>query len=422
MRRGLIFLCITFWTAAGWASADSYGYPITDPFLATVVGTPPGLTADLPEEIPLERDRLTIFEDREVPDVLWWADEFGYSYAAQEESAPLVFIIAGTGAAHDGATVQKMAKAYYQAGFHVVGVTSPTHPNFVVSASRTSVPGHAFEDAEDIYRAMKRIWHAIKDKVEVTDFYLAGYSLGAFEAAFVTQLDDDRQVFRFKKVLMINPPVRLYGSISLLDRMLQNIPGGIDNFNQFYKTLVEAFTRVYKRTDRLVFDEDFLYKAFEELKFEDEQLAALIGVVFRLFASDMAFTSDVMTDFGYVKPKNVRLTKNTDLTRFAIASDRLGFTDYFHEYFFPYFREKNPTITREGLIEEMSLTVIEDYLQGNEKIQVMHNADDLILEPGEIEFFPRVFGDRAKIYPRGGHMGNLVYRDNVAHMIGVFKE
>ena len=43
------------------------------------------------------------------------------------------------------------------------------------------------------------------------------------------------------------------------------------------------------------------------------------------------------------------------------------------------------------------------------------------LEPGEIDFFPRVFGDRAKIYPKGGHCGNMDHRDNVAHMVNVFR-
>ena len=52
----------------------------------------------------------------------------------------------------------------------------------------------------------------------------------------------------------------------------------------------------------------------------------------------------------------------------------------------------------------------------------MHNIDDIILEPGEIDFVPRVFGDRAKIYPRGGHCGNMEYRDNVAHMVSVFAQ
>jgi hypothetical protein len=32
-----------------------------------------------------------------------------------------------------------------------------------------------------------------------------------------------------------------------------------------------------------------------------------------------------------------------------------------------------------------------------------------------------VFGARAKIYARGGHCGNMRFRDNVAHMLNVFK-
>jgi hypothetical protein len=52
----------------------------------------------------------------------------------------------------------------------------------------------------------------------------------------------------------------------------------------------------------------------------------------------------------------------------------------------------------------------------------MTNADDIILAPGEIDFFPRVFGDRARIYPTGGHCGNMDYSTNVAHMVNVFKQ
>ena len=69
-----------------------------------------------------------------------------------------------------------------------------------------------------------------------------------------------------------------------------------------------------------------------------------------------------------------------------------------------------------------SLATIEDYLRSSKKIEVMHNVDDIILEPGEIDFFPRVFGDRAKIYPRGGHCGNMDYQDNVTHMVNVFRQ
>jgi hypothetical protein len=315
-----------------------------------------------------------------------------------------------------------MGRAFYKAGFHVVSISSPTYMNFIVAASKSGVPGHAFEDAEDLYRVMETIWAKLKKKIEVTDFYVTGYSLGGFNTAFVTYLDEQKQTFNFRKALLINPPVRLYSSISLLDRMLENIPGGVDNFPLFYNRLVEEIGRVYKRADQLNFNEEFLYQAFKAVDPDNEELAALIGVSFRISSANMAFTSDLMTDQGYIKPANVHFTKNTAPGEYSAVAHRLGFTDFFHVYFYPYHKAKNPDLSRNELIEQMSLSSIEDYLRTAEKIEVIHNQDDLILEPGEIDFFPRVFGDRAKIYPRGGHCGNMDYRDNVAYMVNVFRQ
>jgi predicted alpha/beta-fold hydrolase len=422
MKRYLGFLLAAVWLSTGWASADAYDYPIDNKFLATVVGTPPEYRAELPEKIPLKYRSITIFEDREVPEAVWFDKDLRYSQTLQKGPAPLVFLIAGTGASYNGAKNVNMARAFYQAGFHVVSISSPTYMNFIVAASNSGVPGHAVEDAEDIYRVMERIWDTLKGRIEVTDFYVTGYSLGGFNAAFVTWLDEKKQVFNFRKALLINPPVRLYSSISLLDRMLENIPGGIDNFSQFYHKLVEQLTRAYKKSDSVDIGEEFLYKAFEAVNPDNEELAALIGVSFRISSANMAYTSDLMTDFGYIKPKNITMTKNSSARNLQKVAHRLGFTDFYHVYFFPYQKAKNPSLTRDRLINDMSLTSIEDYLRTAEKIEVMHNRDDIILEPGEIDFFPRVFGERATIYPLGGHCGNMDFRDNVTHMVNVFSQ
>ncbi len=420
MKKCLGLLLATFWVMTGWAVTDTYEFPFDNPFVATVVGTPEELRAELPRRIPLKKRRITIFPDRVVPDVFWYDEQLRYSFALQRRPAPLVFLIAGTGGSHDGSKNQMMGKAFFQAGFHVVALTSPSHPNFIVSASSTHVPGNVYLDAEDLYRVMESIWAVLRDRAEVTDFYVTGYSLGGLNAGFVTWLDERRKVFNFRKALMINPPLRLYDSISLLDRMSDSIPGGEDNFNRFFDRLVKEFTETYKRTDGLELNEDFLFRAYETMQPKDEQLAALIGVSFRISSSNLVFTSDVMTDFGYIKPKGVVLTRNSRLAPYAMVSNRLGFTDFFHEFFYPFYRSKDPAVTREGLIDEMSLATIEDYLRTASKIEVMHNVDDIILAEGEIDFFPRVFGRRAKIYPRGGHCGNIEFRDNVAHMVDVF--
>ena len=420
-RRLTAFLCLSLLSGLVSASVENYGYPFTNRYVATVVGTPAENSAKLPERIPFKKQRIEIFPDRQPPEVLWYGKELIYSVALQKKKSPLIFLIAGTGAAHNGGKNINMARAFYQAGFHVVSISSPTYPNFVISASSSGVPGHAQHDAEDLYRVMETIWGKLQKKIEVSSFNLTGYSLGGFNAAFVSQLDEERQTFNFRRVLMINPPVSLYNSISLLDRMSENIPGGVDNFDKFFEKLVRAFTEVYKESDDNVGD-DFLYKAYEALDLKNEELAALIGVSFRLSSSSMVFVSDVISDSGYAKPKGLVLERYSDLGPYRQVLNRTGFTDYYHELFFPYYRDETPDISRDDFIDAVSLESIADYLRGSEKIWVIHNADDVILEPGEIDFFPEVFGERVTIYPHGGHCGNMNYTDNVAHMLDVFTQ
>jgi len=426
LKHSLLRSCVVglglLLATSSWGASTEYGYPIKDKYVATVVGTPTEYMADLPDKIPFKTRRALIFPDRQVPDAFFYDREMLYSVALQKKAAPLIFLIAGTGSSHNGSTNEGMAKAFYQAGFHVVSLSSPTFSNFVISASFTGVPGHAKHDAEDLYRAMEKIHTLLLevDNLEITGFNLTGYSLGGFNSAYVAKLDEERKSFNFDRVLLINPPVSLYNSISLLDRMAENIPGGVDNFNLFFDDLLRGFGELYKRADSTVDSGNFLYAAYQALDLKNEELAALVGTAFRLSSASMVFASDVMTDFGYVKPRGMKLDRYSDLKSFQHVVNRLGFTDYYHEYFYPFYRDYENAGSRDAFVQSESLTHIQDYLRNTPRISVIHNEDDIILEPGEIDFFRDVFGDRAKIYPYGGHCGNMSYRDNVAHMIDTF--
>lgn len=419
-KRFLAGLCLLL--SASFASAtvtvEDYGYPIHDRFVATVVGTPEGYGAKLPKTIPFKKRRLNVFPERQLPDLIWYGQEMIYGEVLQKRPAPLIFLIAGTGAAYNGGKNMNMARAFYKAGFHVISLSSPTVPNFVTSASTTGVVGHSEKDAEDLYRVMEKIIARLGDKIDVSSYNVTGYSLGAFNAAYVSKLDEQRKSFNFRRVLLINPPVSIYNSISLLDRMSQNIPGGEDNFNEFFDKLVAGFSKIYKDSDEI--GGDFLYQAYKAMDLKDEQLAALIGVSFRMSSGSLVFTSDVMTDFGYVKPKGLVLDRYADLSIYNQVMTRLGFTDYYHDFFYPFYKADYPDMSRDEFITAISLRQIADYLRSTTKITVMHNENDVILEPGEIDFFNEVFGDRATIYPYGGHCGNMNYRDNVAHMVATF--
>ena len=403
--------------------AYAYEYPFADPYVATVISTPAEYAKELPKKAPIKLASIEMFPGREVPEILWNFKKLRYSYLRQKGPAPLIFLVAGTGASFQSEKMQGMQKAFYQAGYHVISLTSPTHPNFIVAASTSGVPGHLEEDSADLYRVMQAIWQTLQKKMEVTGFYLTGYSLGAAQSAFIARLDERERAFNFRKVLLINPPVSLYNSVEILDAMLEeNIPGGLDNFNAFYRKVIREFSDIYAHGNAVEFNDEFLYQAYKYRKPKsDDNLAALIGISFRISCENLVFASDVLTRAGYVVPEGLELKRHDRLTDYVKVYSRLSFLDYFDGIFLPHFQAQDPALTRAGLIRQMGLLDIEDYLRSSTKFGLLHNEDDLILRPGEIDYLRGVFGRRARIFPHGGHCGNMAYTDNVKAMIEFFQ-
>jgi len=407
----------------GCSLANAYDYPFTNNYVATVVGTPAEYAEVLPTDIPTKIDTIEMFPERKIPGVLWNMDQLYYSYNRQDGPAPLIFLVAGTGSSFKSTKMKNMQQAFYHAGFHVVSLSSPTHPNFIAAASASSVPGNLWEDSADLYNVMKAIWQRLRDDTSVTEFNLAGYSLGGAQAAFIAQIDEQQKAFDFKKVLMINPPVSLYNSVNILDEMLaENIPGGPDHFKEFYDKVIKAFGETYAHGDQVEFNDQFLYEAYKYKKPQtDVPLKALIGVSFRISCENMVFTSDVMTKAGYVVPKGLELGRHDHTTPYVKVLSRLTFLDYFRGIFMPHFKALNPNISETEMIQQLSLRSIEEYLRNSPKIGMIHNEDDIILLPGELDYLRDVLGSRATIYPYGGHCGNMAYPDNVKAMIGFFQ-
>jgi len=423
-RSALTTLFLSVWLAVPAAPAAEYGFPLTNRYAATILGTPPELQAELPTEIPFRIGQVTVLPARKVPAVLWLGDRLDYSYSLQPGPAPLVFIIAGTGANHLASKMQHLQRVLYQAGCHVVGLPSPTHPNFLATASSRGVPGVLAEDAADLYRVMQLILRQLHERADITGHVLAGYSLGGAQAAFVSRLDESLQTFNFRKVLMINPPVNLFDTVLRLDQMLEaNIPGGLDNLDHFLDQIFDSFSKVYRRGDFVDLNNQFLYAVYREgTAFDDAMLEAVIGADFRFSSTNLAFSADVLTRAGYAVPKGRNLLRGDSLTVYYKVLSRLSFDDYIEGLLLPSWQAGEPGLTRAEMATRVDLRSIETYLRTSPKLGLMHNVDDIILGPGDIDWFRDVFGARAIIYPYGGHCGNLDYRDNVAEIIRFFRQ
>ena len=419
----LLLICILLLTTAATVQAASYNYPIADPVVATILSTPPQDMAVLPKTIRAKQyQTIDIFPNRISPDVFWYNHKLRYSIAYHKEKSPVMFLIAGTGAGYDSNKMKMMQKAFFQAGFHVISLSSPTHPNFVVAASNSGMPGDIRSDAADLYSVMEKIFRQTKHKELAGDFYLTGYSLGGSQAAFVAKLDEEKKIFDFKKVLMINPALNIYDSAIKLDKMLvDNIPGGMSNFHIFYTKLMDNLASAYADKDFIDLSYGFFYSAYHEIIPSPAEGKAVVGFSFRVSLTNLLFTADVVTNSGYIVPKNMKLYRTDSLTDFAKTVLRgNGFSEYVEQILFPAYRAKEPGLSVRELVDRSSLRVIEDYLHSNGKIGMVTNVDDFILASGDIDYFKQVFGSRAKIYPRGGHCGNMSYKDNVTYMVEFF--
>ena len=417
---------------AGWAtsaSASAYDYPLTNPFEATVVGTPPDLTYKWEQPSKVKPTLLKLDMGAKLSDVQF-AGVFGLEdlkllFARQDGPAPLIFVIAGTGAAYNSPKVVFLLNTFYQAGYHVITISSPTKPPFMAAASSTNVPGLTTYDAEDIYRVMNIALERVKDDIEITKKYVTGYSLGGIDSAFVGYLDKQRKEINFDKVLMINPPVNLYTSVSNLDGIIPaykkkhpEITGAMlfeDIFTRLAAYFKEHGSRVHFGPET-IYD---LQKSDQALPIDDVEV--LIGISFLFSSADIAFTSDALNKTGWIIPADENYSPTSSQSSYWYKrSLRWRFLDYFEKMVVPWWQQHHPGDTREDIIHKVSLYAIEDYLRNDPSIGVMTNQDDIILGPGDIEYLQDVMGNRAKIYPLGGHCGNLEYKDNVAHMLDFF--
>ncbi|WP_122563027.1 serine/threonine protein kinase [Pseudomonas viridiflava] len=418
-------LCLSASALATNVDPATYGYPLTNPFEATIATTPPDLRPDLPDDEDIDQDvyTLNLHPEREftLPDNFWAVKKLHYRLAKQDHAAPLIFLIAGTGAPYNSTINEFLKKLYYGAGYHVVQLSSPTSYDFMSSASRFATPGISKDDAEDLYRVMQAI-RAQQAQLPVTDYYLTGYSLGALNAAFVSQLDETRRSFNFKKVLLLNPPVNLYTSITNLDKMVQTNVKGINNTTTFYELVLAKLTRYFRQKGYIDLNDALLFD-FQQSKqhLTNEQMAMLIGTSFRFSSADIAFTSDLINRRGLITPPKFSITEGTSLTPFLKRALQCDFDCYLTEQVIPMWRARTDGGSLLQLVDQVSLYALKDYLHNSSKISVMHNADDVILGSGDLGFLRKTFGDRLTVYPYGGHCGNINYRVNSDAMLEFFR-
>ena len=404
-------------------TAFSYNFPIEDPYSATIIGSATMMTPGVSENIPLKVYEIQIKDKKEIPDVFWYASKFKFYFSKQKnKKAPLIFVLAGTGSDYSAIRVKFMQRIFHDAGYHTIAISSQMSQQFMISASTNAIPGMLIRDNEDIYKAMKLAYNKIKDQVDVTDFYIMGYSLGGTNAAVLSYIDEKEKAFNFKRVFMVNPPVELYDSAVKLDKYLDDYTGGKSAGIERLLNTTLARVKGGLTSEYANIGADTIYEIVKGDILSDTEKKAYIGLAFRLTSTDLNFISDFITKSHIYTKNPEKVDKFTNMKEYFKAVNFATFEDYVNKIGFPYYKKYNKDFTIEDLKREASLRVIEDYLRTSPKIAAVTNADELILNEKDIDYLKDIFKDRLIIYPKGGHCGNMFYKENVDVMVKFINE
>lgn len=396
---------------------NDYQYPFVPPLEATVAGSffkAPGheVYENIKISPSIHQRKSNDLELRYYPPVnnLKTSDE-------------LVFVFSGIGGDSKGNISNFLSLQLAKKGLHAVIVPSFFTEDFVLSFSRTGYVGHLPNDAKDMMNALVRVLQKLEhDKgLNFKKIKLAGYSLGALCAAHVAHHSDTTAAsLKFEKVVLVNSPIDLLYGLRYLDKAkkegtnltLLRLVFGV------FRPLIDIFMH-FRQTEFIT--EEIFEESVRELENLDlNDVKALIAKALGRSLSDVIMGSQRLHDLG-ILPRLPNLyddmrRRTAIYKRRVDAAKKMGFEQYARKILIPYYKYvlNQKDFSLEKLNKDSSLTALNEYFKRSKHIYFIHNTDDfLIKDSSEVFYFDDLFKEKATFFPRGGHLGNIWYKENV---------
>ncbi len=407
--RSLVF-AVTFCYSLAFGQNITY---IQNPLATSLSQTLVGPLSD-----SATRLKVNLYPERRHTPLLENRGDLRFSYNLQaNNTAPLVFVIPGTGGSSESRAAHFIAEKLFALGYHTVTIDDPFSWNFAVAGSRSGLPGYLPNDAADLHKVLTLVTSTLKSRegLNPRSYSLVGFSLGGLVSLFLEQKDT---VFQFNKVLLVNPPLDLLYAAKQLD--LLYLQG--EKLSRLRKDYV--FNRVAEvgmpllNDPTAVHDQEFMQETFDRLALSNQDMAYLIGNSFRDSLRDIIFASQQIHDLGLLKAKATPLHRNA---RYNEAR-KFSFTDYLHKFVYPNIKIQNGILQEiDQVNDSSSIYQFANLIKTNKNIYVIHSADDFILRSGDTEWLKSTFGNRALILPYGGHCGAMSFESFSNRLENVFR-
>jgi hypothetical protein len=398
--------------------AQDYAYPYQDPITATLTSALiKGDDRDRAIRAATTTEYLSIFPERELVKGVTGERQLVYKLYRQRAAAPLVFVVGGVGANVFSGLSRYTADLLFRDGFHVIVLPSPFNWNFTLTASRSALPGVTDEDAADIYNVMKLTLAAVRRNhgIEVTRIGAVGFSMGALQLAWVSEVDRIEGSLGIERFLLVNPPVELEHAVASIDELAR--AGGQFSRQERERLLAYAFGFGIEQLQRDIKDPGYFQGLDERFQVPEAARKWLIGYFIQLTTDQVLTVSELLNRQSLVDEP---VTLDVQTTGGGKAAG-YTFGRYMNEVLLPVWAQRLDTDDpMASLRERADLLPILDKLAANPEVYLVHNRDDFLVSAAHLERLAAALGDRARIYPLGGHIGNLWYPENGEHIRGVF--
>jgi ABC-type transporter lipoprotein component MlaA/pimeloyl-ACP methyl ester carboxylesterase len=353
-----------------------------------------------------------------------------FTFWLQPGKANVVYIVPGLGSHRLAETSLALAELVYKNGFSAVCVSSPFNYEFMENASTAAMPAYLPVDGRDLHLALTEIDHRLHASFpnRLGNRALMGYSLGAFQALFISATGPTNQyrlttkgsVRRFLegkqgvKEVRIDPITNQLALIQFDRYVAINTPvrmaRGISELDEFYRAPLswpEA-----ERTDDL--ENTFLKVAAlskstltpqTSLPFSAIESKFLIGLTFRLTLRDVIYTSQRRDNQG-VLHHPIRNFRRDPVYQEIL---QYSYQDYFEKFAIPYYQRRGlSSPTAETLEKADDLRTYDASLRANANIRIIVNQNDFLLAEEDLAWLHATFGPgQLTVFPQGGHLGNL---------------
>lgn len=401
----LIFFITLFYSGlmqARIVPLENYDYPIKSAYIATATVTALPIC-----DLDFEKIKVKLIRNDEK--------DLSYKFYLSRSKAPsekALIIFAGLGSNENDEVAQMYACLANRNGYHAIVAPNSFTRDYARNSSSSGVPGHPYVDAAELLNYLSLLFQTDSwERLKVKELKSLGYSHGALVNMHILALMKQSRMSHFQSSLLINPPVDLLYSVDQLDE-------GVETTNL---NIIKAIKFLIRSDSwKKFFGKDLKFRNFyenyqSEIRIDEKAAKGLISAVFK--ASIPPVVDEILKkhphpDFKPLPPPSVRYYTQARNHR-RIQIEKLSYSDYI-ELFVKRFVAPNRNTSTQDLNNESSLFRYEQQLIDSDKIRVMTNANDFLLHPAtDVAWLNKTLNNKIIIYPTGGHLGNIIYKDNL---------